>query len=285
MGTWGAGLYANDFARDFKPAISAVARLPVEVEELVEILQEHYPEASQTEDHEEYTTFWLVLADQFHKRGITSQDVVKKALHIIDSGMDLEHPCHQEFSKSNLKQREKKLAELRTRLAQPSETKARKTLAKPQPLLMQSGEVLIFPRNPQKGCFNPYFNKPEREQVGWGACCILKSHHVFGYLACYHPLVLAADWDADEAPSFDHLQTESPWELRRPGTCSKTHYKRMQLQSVGIIDISPKQLKAMEKSMRDGRYQAVNDISISNSLSRHTGKPDAILSSLKELMA
>jgi hypothetical protein len=85
MGTWGVGLYAGDFAMDLRSTISAVARLPVDSDNLIEILCESEPTAASNPDDEDHTTFWLVIADQFAKRGIVSNRVREDMVHIRKS--------------------------------------------------------------------------------------------------------------------------------------------------------------------------------------------------------
>jgi hypothetical protein len=89
MGVWGPGLYSGDFAADLRQAIRAVVRLPFEAEKLVDILVGMEPGAANNSEHEEHTTFWLVVADQFARRGIACERVRDKALQIIDDGTDL----------------------------------------------------------------------------------------------------------------------------------------------------------------------------------------------------
>ena len=89
MGVWGSGLYSGDFAADLRDAIRAVARLPFEGDKLVDILSGIEPTAANNPDDDDHTTFWLVLADQFAKRGIACETVRDKALKIIDRGTDL----------------------------------------------------------------------------------------------------------------------------------------------------------------------------------------------------
>jgi len=89
MGVWGSGLYSSDFAADLGAAIRAVSRLPFEAGRLVDILSSIEPGAANNDADEDHTTFWLVTADQFAKRGIACQRVRDKALQIIDSGGDL----------------------------------------------------------------------------------------------------------------------------------------------------------------------------------------------------
>ena len=89
MGVWGLGLYSGDFAMDLRGAIKAVARLPFDGERLVEILSETAPAVADNPSDEDHTTFWLVVADQFAKRGIISDRARTEALQIIDADSDL----------------------------------------------------------------------------------------------------------------------------------------------------------------------------------------------------
>src|SRR6516165_4119174 len=89
MGSWGSGLYGSDIACDLRAMIGAVLKLPFEDERLVDILCERESAAANDPDDEEHTAVWLVLADQFEKRGIASVRVRDSAIAIIDEGRDL----------------------------------------------------------------------------------------------------------------------------------------------------------------------------------------------------
>lgn len=271
MGTWGPGLYANDLARDLKPTVSTVTKLPLDPAELITLLKETFPQASNDKDDEDHSSFWLVLADQFHKQAIDAPEVFERAREIIESGSDLNQPGVLEMSPADQKKRAKALQVLGARIANPPAKKARKTLKKPQPLLMQAGDLFVFPLFAHGNCINPYFAKWTHQQEAWGAVCIVRSHHVFDYLAVYHPLVIATPFELAHKPMKDSLLKPSPWNLRRPGTCSKLHLSRMQLDLVGNIPIDESLVAKHFPQIRDGRYQAVNDISIADSLTGVTG--------------
>src|ERR1043165_632162 len=89
MGTWGPGLYTNDLGLDLRSTVKVISRLPFEDEQLTEIAIATFKEAAKNPNDEEYTSFWLVLADQFHRRGIPAQAVFNIANDIITSGQDL----------------------------------------------------------------------------------------------------------------------------------------------------------------------------------------------------
>jgi hypothetical protein len=70
MGAWGVGLYSTDMAADMRAVVKAVLRLPYEENRIVQILSDCERRAATEPADESHTTFWLVLADQFEKRGV-----------------------------------------------------------------------------------------------------------------------------------------------------------------------------------------------------------------------
>ena len=70
MGVWSVALYSSDFGLDLRNTISAVLRLPFSEEQLIDAICEAEPQSSENPDDEDYSTFWLVLADQLAKRGL-----------------------------------------------------------------------------------------------------------------------------------------------------------------------------------------------------------------------
>ncbi|MBM80036.1 MAG: hypothetical protein CMJ78_05515 [Planctomycetaceae bacterium] len=264
MGTWGPGLYSNDIAKDLKATISAVVKLPFEGDRLVEIISEAFPHAANDETDEDYTTFWLVMADQLHRKGVAGSDVLRRAIAIIDSDKDLNSPAILEMAENNQKKRKKALDDLRTKISKPVPDKKRKTLAKAQPLLMDTGDVIAFPIVETGGCFNPYFTKAKWECADWGAAVIIDCGLVFGYLAQYTPVVINRRLNVSEMPTLDQL-ADVGWKLTRPGTCSNPHYKRMEIAKIGSVTIDQARIETHFPNRRDGTYAAVNDISIANS--------------------
>jgi hypothetical protein len=142
MDVWGAGLYSGDFAADLRAAIRAVARLPFDADKLVDILSGIEPAAANNSADEDHTTFWLVVADQFTKRGIASEKVLNKALGIIDQGAGMNVLAQLGMEPALLRKRQQILTELRAQLeSAPRVSKLRAVLKKPQPFLMESGDV------------------------------------------------------------------------------------------------------------------------------------------------
>ena len=90
MGAWGTGLYSSDMAADMRATIKSVLRLPLDEDRIVTILRDCEGRTADNPNDEDYATFWLVLADQFEKRGVAHPATREKAIAIIDRGEDLD---------------------------------------------------------------------------------------------------------------------------------------------------------------------------------------------------
>jgi hypothetical protein len=131
VGSWGGGLYSGDFALDLRSTIRAVARLPFDAERLTDIICDVESEASRNSDDEDHATFWLVLADQFARRGIAASPAREMALRIIDSGRDVEMQRRLGHHEAGLEKRRRVLVELRERVRSAVATAKRPTLRSP----------------------------------------------------------------------------------------------------------------------------------------------------------
>ncbi len=283
MGVWGAGLYSGDFAMDLRGTIGAVTRLPFESDRLVEILCETEPSAATNPDDEDHSRFWLVVADQFAKRGIVSDRARDMALKIIDSGSDLAMLGKLGMGPSDLKKRAKMLVEVRARVAAPIVAKPRTVLKKPQQLLMEIGDAFVYPvhrREPFANtahsridweCINPYFASKRScsgdawTQEGWAACVIIDRGRAFDFLSWYRPLLARTPWIADK-PSLETLRGEVLWMWETPGTCSAQHFMRMELEKLGTFTLDAEKLRRIFPAMSPGIGAAVSDISLANRL-------------------
>lgn len=278
MGSWGVGLYSGDFAMDLRTTIGAVARLPLEGDGLVEILCGSEAAAAQNPDHEDHTTFWFVLADQFARRGIVCRRVREKALEIIESGRDLTMLSKLGMNPRDLSRRRDLLADLRARLAGPETARPRPTLRKPQVFVMDVGEVLVYPTSAGR-CINSYFSSKEKirgwTQDGWGAAIIVDRGRAFDFLAWYTPLTISQARSAK--PTMTQVRSEPLWVLRNPGTCSPVHFKRLELEKVGAIAIDTAKLARALPNLPRGQRCAVSDISITNTLSIGPKVPAALM--------
>jgi hypothetical protein len=269
MGTWGRGLYSGDFAADLRGAVSAVARLPFDSERLVELLCETEPAAAHEPKDPDHTVFWLVVADQFAKRGIAAASARETALAIIDERRDLATMASLGMDGADLRARGRMLAELRERLVAPARSaKPRTVRKKPQPFLLETGDVIVFP-TARGNCINPYFSSKEEiaggwHQDGWGAAVIVECGRAFDFLAWYRPLRAPAATPAK--PDLVALSAHPDWTLQRPGTVTRLHLQRMEIERVGALPIDAAKLDRLFPARPSGRSDAVSDISIANRL-------------------
>lgn len=275
MGFWGTALYAGDFAMDLRATISAVVRLPFGPDRLVEILCETEPAAANNPTDEEHTSFWLVLADQFAKKGIVSDRTRETALEIISADEDLAMLAKLGMKPADIRKRRKMLEQLRKRILSAPINKRRTVLKTPQPLLMETGDVIVYPTCGGK-CINPYFASKELSrqytkdgplpwmQDGWAAALIIDCGRAFDFLAWYRPLTAAEA--RREKPSLESLLGAVLWKLELPGTCSPGHFKKMELQKIGALKIDAQKVKNVFPDLRPGISAAVSDISIANRL-------------------
>ena len=275
MGVWATGLYAGDFALDLRSTIGAVAKLPFDSDRLLEILCESERGAADRADDGDHTTFWLVVADQFAKRGIDNKRSREIALEIIESGSDLAMLEKLGMQPADLRKRKKILEEVRDRILAPAvRTKPRETIKKPQELLMQTGDELVYPTFGGR-CRNPYFVDQDKDRMGsatpswrvdsWAAMVIVDCGRAFDFLAWYRPLTLSMAMA--ERPEPAALNGDLIWKLGRPGTCTAPHFKRMGIEKIGTVAIDRAKLIACFGELRPGISAAVSNISIANQIS------------------
>lgn len=236
MGAWGPGLYSDDFALDLRGTLSAVCRLPIDGAEIVTLMCDLEPVAH-TPGDEDHTTFWLILADQLQRRGIESQ-ARARAMAIIDDNSNLQMLEELGMSDSDLKKRRQKLTKLRNDLSKPPPEKPRTTLAKPQPLLIERGQVYTYPLDSRGNCVNPYFTdatRPEFIQKRWGAFVVVNTGHALGYLAWYE--LARAPGVIKDKPGLSGAMAAIDQGRRGIGTLTRLHASRMQLELLGTVEV------------------------------------------------
>src|SRR2546423_9451204 len=142
MGAWGAGLYSSDMAADVRAVIKSALRIPFDEDRIVDCERR----AADDPGSEDHATFWLVLADQFEKRGVAHAPTREKAITIIDRGDDLMMMEKLGMKPADLRKRGSKLAELRARLAAaPTVSKPRATIKAPEPYVFEIGVLYACP--------------------------------------------------------------------------------------------------------------------------------------------
>lgn len=263
MGAWGPGLYSDDYAADLKATIAAVARLPHEADRLLQLLVSLEDPAT-LEGDEDFTTFWLVVADQFHKRGIPS-DAQTRARTIIHDGSDLAKLRDCGMAESDLRKRAKVLQQLDEALASGTSAKQRTTLRAPQPLLLNRGAVFRYPIDNSGCAVNSYMTERELARrpfvaVGWGAFSVVGVGHALDYLAWYQLARAPKPWS--EAPLL--LDALAAIDVLRNGvgTLTAARIGRLRLEHLGEDTRT-----APPPSDRDSIRTTASDVSAGNLLS------------------
>jgi hypothetical protein len=276
VGYWDVSLYAGDFAMDLRAAVASVAKLPFEGDRLLEIICETESAVASNPADEDYATFWLVVADQFARRGIVAARAREMALQIIDGGLDLDTQARLAQSATGLARRSRMLEQIRERIAHPAPTPPRRqVLREPERFVMDVGEALVYPVCDRKP-LNPYVAQRQKQisyapggpqpwvQDAWGAMIVAERGRAFGFYAWYRPLVIL------------HPRLQKPEEasiadedlrLQLPGNCPRSQFQRMGLESVGRFDIDPVRFQETFHGLRPGDRYAIADISIGNRLS------------------
>ena len=276
MGAWGAGLYSSDMAADMRAVIKSALRLPLDEDRIVGILRDCERRTADDPDDEDHTTFWLVLADQFEKRGVAHAPTRQKAIAIIDRGDDLDMMEKRGMKQADLRKRGAKLAELRARLAAaPRASKPRPTIKAPEPYVLEIGVLYACPVrggniNPRGGKTN--FDGSPWIPDGWRQFVILNRGRAFDYLAWYQPLVCKKP--VGEKPRLADAGADLWWQLDSPHTCPRRHFDELGIDSIDTLPIDLDKARARFPKARpgimylgwDGRGAAVNGITISETM-------------------
>jgi hypothetical protein len=273
MGIWAVGLYSNDLGMDIRDSVKGIMRLPVDDQQLINLAIKVFKETAENDKDEEYTTFWLVLADQFHYHGIHAKRVFDIALDIINSGRDLENHRELGMSEADIGKRKKVLIKLKNKLEQPIPIKPRKVIATPQPLIMSTGDVLVYPIDEYGHCINPYITERKQQKrkikfvhQGWGIAVIISCGRLFDYFSYYIPIVTTKKMLSINRPTYGQIEILEGWRLARSGTCPDNHFKRMQIGVISKIKLDEKRLITQFSELDNGISTILSDISIANRL-------------------
>jgi hypothetical protein len=84
----------------------------------------------------------------------------------------------------------------------------------------------------------------------------------FGFLAWYRPMVLASP--VQSKPELSSLRGLSPWYVRIPGTLSRLHKKRLELEKIAEMSVDREKFLRLFPSLPSGNFSAINNISLEN---------------------
>jgi hypothetical protein len=165
---------------------------------------------------------------------------------------------------ADLRKRASNLDELLERLEAPPVDKDRRTIKKPQPLVVEPGDVFRYRVDSQGNVYNPYFTRADQARfspVAWGSCMVISSGHAFDFLAWFQ-IALSLQLRCP-APSLEQALRDIDAGVNNVGTLSSAHLKRMNLELIGRVD-PPVVAPLTSERIID---VVASDISVSNILS------------------
>jgi hypothetical protein len=276
MGTWGAGLYSADMALDLRATIGALLRLPFDEQRIVEALCDSKRKAANDPQDEDHTTFWLVLADQFAKRGLRSDRVRAQALDIIDNRRDLSMLAARGMKQAALRKRATTLEKLRAALSATPRPVRRSTLKAPLPYTLELGVLYACPVR-GSAAINTYRGRKDFDGSPWipdgfRQFVVLARDKAFGYLPWYQPIVTIAT--VTERPTLANARAELWWKIELPKTCSERAFKVMEIEAIGDVRIDLAKVQARFPYWPrgraffgiDGTVDAINDVGIGDTM-------------------
>ena len=196
MGAWGVGLYQDDTAADLRDIISLIAKIPAEGDRLLKMLLETQGEHELTDDGG--PTFWLVIADQFERRGIRSRMAFERALLAIDSGLDLKDLENRGEDAKGLSKRKSILDRLAQRIRSPRPERILPKNPRLPDAVVGTGDVYAFPTMAGLA-FASYvsgaedFDRRNFKQDGWGAVVVVDQGRAFDWLPWCALISVAVD--------------------------------------------------------------------------------------------
>ncbi len=146
-----------------------LVKMPSNGDEILKIILENYDGNSNVED-DGGTVFWLVIADQFEKKGIRCNKVFDMAIQIIKSGKDISNLEIRGMGTKDIKIRTVILEKLLFRFENPKSEKQIKTCAPPA-FGVDIGDIYSYPTMDGEGS-NPWVQSWEKagfQPNGWGA--------------------------------------------------------------------------------------------------------------------
>src|ERR1051325_10211995 len=234
MSAWGAGLYSADMALDLRATIGALMRLPFDDGRIVAMLRESERQTADDPQDEDHTTFWLVLADQFARRGIVSDDVRAKALDIIDNERDLAMLAARGMKQTDLRKRAATLQKLRAALFETKRPARRATLKAPLPYTLEAGVLYACPVR-GSAAINTYRGRKNFDGSPWISdgfrqFVVLARGKAFGYLPWYQPIVTIAT--VAERPMLARARDALWWRIELPKTSSEPAFQVLELEAI-----------------------------------------------------
>ena len=138
MGAWGTGIYSNDVAEDVKDTYIGLLKSGKSDDEALNDLISDFND--EIDDEEDTLDFYFALADVMWKYGRLTEEIKKRALDNIE--IDLK--CGRWTTKQELKQREKKLSELKAKFDSPMPERKKVSIHKPYKIGLKANDIFYY---------------------------------------------------------------------------------------------------------------------------------------------
>jgi len=255
MGAWGEGIYDDDEALDIRDIIRLLSKMPASGDRILQILLSEFQRNENLKD-DGCPTFWIVVADQFEKKGIYCPKTFELALKAIETGADIEDLRSRGMDTKGLESRLRLTDKLLHRFKSPRPKNPLSKAHKPIPNCVKAGQIYTFPTMHGMG-FNAWFPnwaKAKFEPDGWGALIIIQVGQVFDWFpyCAYTPLVVCAD----RKTSFDDVLNSKTLFSNGVAYClpQRSHLRKMGMEPLGFLEIESEQadkiIKLSDKSPR-----------------------------------
>ena len=249
MGCWGPGLYQDDEAADLKNTIALLAKLPADGDRILEILLGHQS-APPEFDRDGGPTFWLVVADQFERRGIASSLVFERALAAINTGADLRDQEARDMSAPDLKKRAAVLSALKERLASPRPVRPRPKPGRPPQNPVKPGDMFAFPTMDGQGV-NPWsrgqlfgLGGAAFQPNGWGALLILRIGRAYDWFPWCAYATLSVP--SSHLPALVDARN-ARLGIGQLGVPRTSHLRRIGARLIGSLSLDPSRIQSRVK--------------------------------------
>ena len=248
MGAWGEGLYEDDEACDVRDFISLLSKMPGDGDSILQLALEQF-ERDENLDDDGCPTFWMVVADQFAKRGIECDRAMKQALLSINSGADLADLKARGMEPQGLKARKTVHEKLKEKITNPKPSSSRRIPKAPPKMIVEVGEIYTFPTMSGSG-FNAWFSSWDEAGFvpnGYGSLIILDVGRVFDWFpwAAYTPLVT----NPVREPSLNEVLGAKT--LFSNGLAyfapKKSHMTKMGMKLLGKVEVSQESVAELKK--------------------------------------
>lgn len=253
MGAWGVGLYQDDYASDLKNTISLVCKIPMDGSRLLAVLWKMQCDAGIDSDDE--CTFWLVVADQFERRGIACSEAIAKALAVIDDGHDIRRM--QGLKQKYVDKRQHMLLELADRLRSPRPERPKPAAKKPAEYVVEVGDIYAYPTMEGKAvnAWSSTWEEAGFQPDGWGALVVLQKGRAFDWIPWVS--VAALTVPHERYPSLeDALKARLlTFDLQTEGAAKVvpklSHFKRMKMELLGQVKLNTKKAERQVSTWSD----------------------------------